>query len=265
MTGISRRTTVKRLFSIPVIGATVQWLSNSDAEAHQPPQTPEYKRRAEAVQILRTINTVEQRARAEGGSFATLAALERSAAVSAWLDSPAADKRGIGRAVYRGFDFGSTEIVPGWRCTFRATSNGDRYTLLLSDSSGKLASFGTDEKGVIHEGALAAVKASGEWVDAATAIVGAPIGKRPDPVRRSPVTGFLHWVATSIVMPVEATHCSWPNDPGDCCCSGVCCHDFGCSIGYMCSCQTGCGCPTGYQCDNCGCQCCPWVCCRNEQ
>jgi len=262
MGNTNRRSMIKGLFGVPIIGAAAEWFVTSEAGAHGPSrkETPEYRRRFRAVQILRSINTMQRRYHAESGGYATLEALVSSELVAAWLDSKTAEKSGIGRSLIQTLSLGSDEISPGWRCRFNANQDRSRYTVTLVDTTpDNLPAFSTDERAVIYQGKFVAqVGSPGEWRTAATSLVGDPIGKHLKKPRRSRVASFFHWFAAGIVTPVYASHCYYPED---CCCSGCCCHEYLCCNGFWCSCQPSCGCPSGYSCQNCGCQCCVWQCC----
>lgn len=249
-----RRTVLRALLAIPVVGAVVEWFPAA-AEAHTRPVDPLFAPKMVGVSILRLLNTAEHWYKAEYGRFADLPELLQSPVMAKVLSSQGAQKKGFGRTFFAQLDFRGERVHPNWRLAFRVSSDGGRYTFLL-ESLGHpdVPSVATDERGVIYRGGLKRnVADASAWLPATGVLAGHPIGHVPKP-EPGKIRAFLQSIAAGLVAPVHADHCP----EGGCCCGGNCCHDEPCDcLGHCQPAPPGGG---GVSCTNCGCVCCVFCC-----
>jgi hypothetical protein len=188
-----RRSVLKGLVGLPILAGLAEWFTSDHGHpghTHEPEQTAEYKRRFEAVEVLRLVNTAERIHLEATGTYVPLLDLDALERVRAWLDATRREAIGSRRALFTRLDrSGRGEIVAGWTHHFELADDRKQYTIWLRDGTADgLRSFASDETGVIREGDLVAAGIdSGTWRSAADVLSGAPIGGRHAPVERSPV------------------------------------------------------------------------------
>lgn len=235
----SRRTFIKALMGVPVVGYVTNWLfgwagvSWSDEERR-------HEAKFLAVRVIRLLNTAEQRYFDAKGRFGDLAVLWDSLPAKQFLNSKGADSAGLGRSFYSTLDFGRREVTPGWGLDFSLKAGASGYLVRMTDISGsKLGAFASDENGTIHEGKAAAGRSLELSRPAAAQLFSAaPIGT---------TTGVRHVSTGALGSLLEIASFGPLIAYAECHCSG-----------YPCCCNCGCGCSPGI---NCGCVDCTWCCC----
>jgi hypothetical protein len=238
-----RRTLVKYVIAIPVVGAVAkQWLFGSD-NPFKNEKDPDYDKKFLAVSIIRMINTAQRHHLTTFGRYADISDLWQSEAAINFLDSPAAESARMGRSLYSSLRFDKPEIVSDWRFDFKPKPNGQGYTVALSSRSATdLGAFSSDERAVIYQGTHLAVSPS-DWdrLPVAEIVAGAPLGSSNSKQTASGgrVASLFKGIAFGPTVAQAACQCN----PFPCCCICNCSSDF----------VSGC--------TNCGCTNCVWCCC----
>lgn len=242
----SRRTVMKKLLALPLLGGVANWkliassfpLGAAYDETHATSEN-----RFLAIRMLRLINTAELRYFMAQGHYADPTELHELDEVNQFLDSEKAQIKGIGRSLYSALHFDREEIVPGWQFKFKFQGKERRsYVVTLNDvSQRQVGALSTDDKGVIYEGvSLAPTESGSARFDASSVLVaGRALGSSKDPSRK--VASFFRTVALGAGTTI----------PTECC--GGCCN---CS----CCCPPGSGGQNGCN-TNCGCGSCTWCLC----
>ena len=113
----SRRSALKSLATVPIVGAVAHWFK-VDLGAHKVEETPEFKHRMAGVYVLRMVNTLQLRYKKVRGQYAPLALLKSHSPRDSWLDSERAITARLSRKQFDQMRFEDAEIVPGWLCQF---------------------------------------------------------------------------------------------------------------------------------------------------
>jgi len=230
MSDTSRRSAIKILLSLPVVGGMLR-------ETVFASESTPYGARIQdgnVLSVLKFINTAERQHFQKFDEYVHVKDFLQSKPVVDYINSDWAEKWGIGRSLWSNLQLDKTEIVPGWKMEFNLLERRRGYTVTLTSANGRKAvgAYTTDQAGVIFEGRANYSNlpvTSSYALSARNLVVGArPIGSD------TRANAFFKTVALG--------------SPLDLCCFGCCDCDFCCGPG-----SGGQECPR-----NCGCEDCTW-------
>lgn len=218
----TRRTLLKRLLSLPIVGSIAKLnVFAMESPAATASEEEERKRQFLAVRILRLINTAEAWHFGSLRQYADLETLRKSDALAQLLKSEKAEEKGIGRSLYSTLRFDTDDITSGWAFSLRVGERGSSYEATMTDTTEKgMDSFKTDHTGIIR-GSKEPLESVSFWQQA---------------TQRA--SSFLKSIALGPLATPQIGCCCYG---GNCCC-------------YCPHCISHCF----FSCYNCGCGNCPW-------
>ena len=241
MAGSTRRSVVKRLLALPLVGAIAKlnvFAAEDPARGLAGANEPQHPTDL-AVYAIRFFNTAQLWYKGEHNHYASVEELLQSDSVKKLKSDKKAEEMGIGTSLIARIVDGNKLSVPGWKTRFVLSSDALAYKIELIDDSGRgLSTLSSDEKGVIYDSTETSSSPSGEANSAAGAISSmSDVGGHQNIM--ASFTAFVRTLAFGAVpAPQGGCHGKPP-----CFCAG--------------SCQGG---PIPGQCYNCGCLSCVWCC-----
>lgn len=253
---IERRSILGFLASLPVSG----WKMSSPGKA-------KCEGERLAVQVMRFVNTVECWQRELFGSYVGRASLARSPVLKRFRSEERLERAGLGRSLLDRMTLDKEEVVPGWKLQIHLTPSlegrGKGYvSVITSTYTEDRRAFASDQRGVIHRGALPSGGLSGSLISSLPDLVWDDQGPLSNYNHRS---GFGRVLAAALLFfPDYPTSCGTLATCGPCLYEGCPCL---CAPAYaLCCCCFEGGSPTctdvgTSNCCNVGCSGCVWCCC----
>ena len=238
MNNVRRRSFIKALASVPVIGGLGRfYLFGADSGARETVQSGENLR---SINILRLLTTAQLRHWGKHGTYGSLSELSNGGFIDEVADNSYAEKKGFGRSLFSALRFQTAEVIPGWSLSHRLDKDALAFTTLIDGSANGFKSFAIDQGGVIFHGKSRQLTSTGIWQRASDVIVGEALGTRAPKKQPSALESLLKGFALGPETVYADPNCC----PDGCCCNSSCsCGDFN---------------PQAYAC---GCDSCPW--CQN--
>ena len=238
---IQRRSFLKALSGVPVIGAITKWYLFGDATVDK--TSPAYAERLRGVSILRLLNTAQARHLHKFGGYTNLPDLAKDGSIEEVIAAPKAEASGYGRTFFSTLKLGERQVLPGWVLAHRVKNGA--YTALLNGSATGGNSFATDQTGLILEGSPRSLASDGAWQSAREVIAGWPLGTNGAISKPSKVESLLKTFALGPeTVDADANCC-----PDGCCCDNLLCN---CHVFYLQG-DFACGCDSCVWCGGDGC------------
>jgi hypothetical protein len=227
MTNVQRRSFMKGIVGLPIVGGIAKWYLFSDSTASDPPEAIERKR---GISILRLFTTAQERYRHRFGHYTDLSILSTKGLIQEVAAIRQAEYRGFGHTLLSSLSLDRPEVSPGWNFASRTNESASAYVFLLTSSIAGVNSLASDDRAVIYEGQPRHHLV--EYVPAVDLISGGPLGTQARKTKPSRLESLLKGFA----LGPETVHAD-PNGCNGCCTSDGCfCTPWWNSNTFYCGC-----------------------------